>query len=1161
MAEPQKKIQFGVAKSMVIGLCVAAVVYGLVWFDVLDKNELFVVDMRYTYRPAPTIDTEIVTVDIDDPSIDQIGRWPWTWDRHALVLDYLRLYGGNRIAFVEPYYNELGTITVQKEYARQIALSVSQIASAPPAGAEGVDFRREVIELMPDYNERFLKSMERFPNTFIGSAFTIPEGDIAGKPAAIREMTEDYKVNFSSDKKIAIDSMDTFSIPWPDPGSLLMAADVVPVADPVSRRMGGAGFTRIIQDADGIVRRTPLVVWYDGRLYPSIALSMAARYFECELRDLIVKPGRYIEMPGKKKTVRVPIDRQGNMIVNWTGAYQETFLHIPFNVIAYHYAHRIAKSFVRRFQVGFDNPQEVMQKLHQFLTRQKLVSPAITESMTQQILIIWLMDFMIDRGATYESFLASIGAEPGDVLRYWWNHVSVNKRAEEIMRTGQTPDYTAVLFSLDIKDTDIFREGFDRTVYAYASGKINDLRPLHFMDPSIIDVSGVEIKFSPREFGGRTIFVGLTATGLNAFNPTPYQQRYQMFGLQPNAYNTIVTEQFLKAQASWVEYLYILVYAFGITWLVLHVRPMLGFVVMLLTALLHTGVGWLIFMGPGVIIPIVSPVLTIVLSYVCGNLYRYVEEQRERQKVRTLFSAMVSPEVLRMMEEHPEKFRLAGEKHEATMFSSDVSGFTTISEGVTAQELADILNIYLTPMSNIIMNFDGFVDKYEGDAIKADFGVPIPDPNHPWKCCYAALLQQEDLAVIQRLLLLKYGVKITARMGVNTGIVAAGNMGSEKKMQYTVMGEAVTIAEELEPINKLYETWIAIGPLTLEKAHAHVEVRHLDRVLMGPGGHPHDVYELMGWRREKFMEYWSGRPVPPLFIDAWRKLTPEKILGYIYYWDQKKLVEGPFYKDTRALFEQLAPLAMECIKSTDIAALLTLREELADLEKVLGAYDPALISKVADPATEHEISGLKKQHEKVTEDWLKLLMGWKIQLKEEQVVIQNFWEKIDTLDFDELSRRVDTYQKRVECCIKRISFPNAADKVGYELAEHLKGLLLDGGKGPGKAAAQAHAEEQMRAIRSKVDPFLAVLPARAEQFHEFLADHCVVPDYKFKVREKFDEARRIYLTMDWDKAEAAFKAILEIDPKDGPAIKYIERLAHLRKHPPAPDWDGNWAEE
>ena len=149
-----------------------------------------------------------------------------------------------------------------------------------------------------------------------------------------------------------------------------------------------------------------------------------------------------------------------------------------------------------------------------------------------------------------------------------------------------------------------------------------------------------------------------------------------------------------------------------------------------------------------------------------------------------MFSSMVSPEVLIFMQADPERLQLKGERKDATMFFSDLRGFTTISESVSPEELSKILNDYLTPMSNIILDYGGYIDKYEGDAIMADFGVPVwndPDPNsHAWKCCWAALDQQKELLKVSKYFLTNYNVEIDARMGINTGIVAAGNMGSEK---------------------------------------------------------------------------------------------------------------------------------------------------------------------------------------------------------------------------------------------------------------------------------------------------------------------------------------------------------------------------------------------
>ncbi len=1155
------KLKIDLTKTAAIGLAVAVLVSLLAWAGVLEKNELFLTDLRYVERPAPVSDTGIYDIVIDDNAIDQMGRWPWTWDRHAVVAELLRLYGGHQVAFVEPYFDDLGPVTIQKDQARQIAMGLNQFAQpggqADPAAVEG---------LIPDFNNRFLRAVDRFPNTFIGMGFTIPEGKQAEDERALESLAASNKTIFPQSKRDAIASLDSFSLPWAKPLSLMRAVDIIPVTTGLSARCAGDGFSRIVQDVDGIVRRTPLIAWYDGRVYPSVALSMAARELGCPLSEIKIVPGRYIDIPGSVRTVRIPIDQNGFMIINWVGTYQNSFKPLPYNLITYCYAYQLAKVYLRQFQLGADNPQDVMQKMAEFLASQRLVTSEDASIIARQTVLVWMMDYFIDRGAAYQQYLAQTGQQEGadtPEQQNWWNQLAINKRTAETLKSGQDPDYRAVEISLDIPDTDYYRDGFNQTKFFFKTGRIHEVQPLYFLEPIPIGISGENVWFSPLDLAGKTVFVGLTATGLNAYNPTPYQARFPMFAMVPSVYNTIVTGKFIRPQSPFMQYLYIFLYALAVTWLVLHFRPIMGFLVVLATTAVHAGLAWTLFITGGIIVALVAPLAAVVLCYVAANLYRYVEEARERKKVRGLFGAMVSPDVLKMLEANPGKLGLGGEKYEATMFSSDVSGFTTISEGVTAQELANILNIYLTPMSNIIMTFGGYCDKYEGDAIKADYGVPVPDPDHAWKGCFSALLQQEELSVIQRLLLIKYGVKITARMGVNTGVVVAGNMGSEKRLQYTAMGEAVTIAEELEPINKLYETWIAIGPLTLEKSKTRVDVRHLDTVKMGHAGHATGVYELMAWKRDKFVEYWTGRPIPPLIVEGWRKILPEKILGYLYYWDQKKLPDGPFYRDFRAQFEKLAPLAVDYMKQIDIAAVSILRTDLENLQKDVESHKDLFAGKAFTKAGQAEIEGIAKQRDSATDDALKILYGWKHRLKEEQfnTIVLSGSVPVDRYEF--LLAAVDTAQKRVECYIKRTIFPKPDDRVAVDLADHLKQLIRAEGEGAGVgvAEAQAKAAGLLTQIHAEMAQFIERVQNRSQEYHEFIADHCVVPEIKYKVREEFDKARAHYLKQDWDAAEAAMKHILEMDPNDGPAMKYIERIAGLRKHTLPKDWDGVWAEE
>jgi len=231
------------------------------------------------------------------------------------------------------------------------------------------------------------------------------------------------------------------------------------------------------------------------------------------------------------------------------------------------------------------------------------------------------------------------------------------------------------------------------------------------------------------------------------------------------------------------------------------------------------------------------------------GFYMYIVEGRQKRQIRSMFSTMVSPAVLDYMQDRADRFQLTGEKKSATIFFSDVASFTTISERLSAEALALALNRYLTPMSDIILAYGGYIDKYTGDGIMANFGVPIwpelePD-SHAWKACWSALDQQDRLETIRAELKAEMGIELHARMGINTGIVSAGNMGSEQKFQYTVMGDAVNQAARFEPANKHFGTRIIIGEPTYQLSKEKIEVRFLGRVVVKGKTTPVKLYELV----------------------------------------------------------------------------------------------------------------------------------------------------------------------------------------------------------------------------------------------------------------------------------------------------------------------------
>ncbi|MBO8130140.1 MAG: adenylate/guanylate cyclase domain-containing protein [Candidatus Marinimicrobia bacterium] len=366
-------------------------------------------------------------------------------------------------------------------------------------------------------------------------------------------------------------------------------------------------------------------------------------------------------------------------------------------------------------------------------------------------------------------------------------------------------------------------------------------------DTSIVE----DIIQSENPFKDKIVLVGVSIEELHDNKYTPFYEyggvRRLMPGVETHAHaiQTILDGNYIKTLPLTLDFLLILIFCLITVMLVLLIRPVFGGLFTLANIALGVYLSIFLFKNNNTWLYITPVIAGVFVSYVTDVLYQFIAEQREKKKIRSMFQTYMSPRILRYLEEHPEAFSLKGEKREATMFFSDIAGFTTISETLPAEELAIVLNKYLSPMTEILMSYDGYVDKYEGDAIMCDFGVPVEDPDHAWKACWAALDQQEKLKELREEIRKDHGVNIYVRMGINSGIVSAGNMGSNQRFQYTVMGDAVNQASRFEGANKVYGTWIMIGETTYNSAKDKIEARVLDKLVVKGKTKPITVYELL----------------------------------------------------------------------------------------------------------------------------------------------------------------------------------------------------------------------------------------------------------------------------------------------------------------------------
>jgi adenylate cyclase len=273
----------------------------------------------------------------------------------------------------------------------------------------------------------------------------------------------------------------------------------------------------------------------------------------------------------------------------------------------------------------------------------------------------------------------------------------------------------------------------------------------------------------------------------------------------------------------------------------------------LLLLLFAAGYWWgagVVLATQGLWVEVARPLAVMLAIYLVVTALRLAGEERQRREVRKMFSAYVSGEVLQYLEEHPGAFSLTGERRDVTVFFSDVQGFTDMSETVTPEVLAGILNRYFTPMSELVMEEGGYVDKYIGDCIMAVFGVPKPLENHALRCCRSALRQIEAMKELNKELEADFGKTLNFRIGINSGMVSAGNMGSDSRFEYTVMGDVVNLGSRLEGANKGYGTRIMVGASTYEATQEDFEFRLLDLLRVKGKLEPVKVYELLGAKGE-----------------------------------------------------------------------------------------------------------------------------------------------------------------------------------------------------------------------------------------------------------------------------------------------------------------------
>lgn len=871
---------------IIIAFGIAALVAVLSFLDLYDNFEHTLLDMRFKSRGMMETRPDIATADIDVRALQTEGKWdPWSREKHIPLVNLAAEHRMDAFIF-DVYFIE--------ESERKLEYKVLNSVSDSVLSMENVK------ELFPDPDNDLAKASQRAGNIIFAQSFK-PQPK-KKEPVKKRSDVMERRLKLLEERNLfrTVDR-DQYS-------SLFDFYDIETVVDTLIKSSAGVYFFQSDPDPDGLQRKYPLVGIYEDRIFPSASLAIALKHYGVSFDSVEIVPGHHLsfDIPepdehGREK-ISIPINDKGQMQVNWAGNWQDKetgefdLVHYPYNVLKEfqesEYSNYILAEFKKLVNLSFDGNAKAAYKpaLGFIDAPKKDILGSVKQVMMMGATEKWIQENPTGTAAEFKRLPPHIFNEIKDNNNIADAFLDSNRTEaptldeliinEKLNYDLGLADYDFTTYKQHISDLneaiknsddenrkiltktrDVARlteRNFQIISNLAKSGMIDEQRPLTFFPNTKKKrlFIGSEEKNTvhnvvPFEFVGKKLYYGLTATGTSDLNPMPFDPRYPMVGLHANALNTILDNKIIhevpKIQVTLIIGVIGLLLAFGVPALS---AAMGG----LATAVIIGGYAWLsfwLFTNQQVWLDMVGPLSTLLIGYLGITVYNYIQEEKNKNFLKESFGTYVSPELIDQMYESGEEPSLGGEEGYHTAFFTDIQSFSAFSEKLTASELVALLNQYLTDMTDVLLENNGTLDKYIGDAIVAFYGAPIDVDDHEYWACKTAIEMQDKLAVLRdgwvaegdRWPEIVHNMQ--NRIGISSGQMVTGNMGSEARMNYTMMGDNVNTAARLESSAKQYGIYIQIADSTYQSVKDKVVVRDLDNVVVMGKNEPVKVWELI----------------------------------------------------------------------------------------------------------------------------------------------------------------------------------------------------------------------------------------------------------------------------------------------------------------------------
>ncbi len=772
----------------VTGLVIGLLIIGFLFTDVYRLFEYKLFDVRFKIKPELPQWEYLTFLDIDDNSINNVGQFPWPRYIYANGLEVIKDLYPKQITF------DIQFMDKSPRYAQPEILKIVEEKVKAGKKITYEELNQAILDSDTLFSEAIAKN-----NVILAFSFL-------NRPLTEAKLSPDEKQKIKESiarfEKIA-------SIPVPenqkkeflryvDPTRVIIQ---YPIPDLVMSAKG-FGYVDSDFDNDGIARRIRIIRVFNDRIYFHMAMVMLMDLMNVKMTDVEIVHGKYIIMRNaidpitlQKKEYSIPIDDNGMTYIHWSGDFASTFHHIPFYAL-----------------LEYPNLKET---IHEYFDEQEVQSQNAQRSR--------LYGELSNLENTFQA-----SKKPEDRNSLWEKIKKTRKQIYEI-ESGY------------IKNLEEQLQGITKQFEETKDSQLQDARNnlINFINAARLVLEVDNIKY-------HSCIAGLTATASHDIGVTPVSSEYLMVGTYHNFVNTVLHNAFIQQVPQWIVYLLIMLLSIAMVVTVQRLKAIGTIIAIVSTFFIYNIINVTLFAVQYIYLDQLGVSMAIVLPSLIIAGIKFMSEESQKRYIKEVFSKYMAPRVVEELIKDPGKLQLGGELRNISIFFSDVAGFSSISEKLTPPELVSLLNEYLSEMTDIILKYEGTVDKYEGDAIIAFFGAPLAFEDHPARVCLATIDMKKRLAEMREEWRKKGTFELRVRMGINTGDAVVGNMGSRQRMDYTMMGDAVNLASRLEGANKYYGTYAMISETTYERVKDIVDARELDLIRVVGKEEPIKVYELLG---------------------------------------------------------------------------------------------------------------------------------------------------------------------------------------------------------------------------------------------------------------------------------------------------------------------------